>query len=334
MDVNAMWHEDPHLTDQDLALAADGELPAGRSAEVSAHLTSCWSCRARMGEMERAIADLVHLRREDLDAQLPPIAGPRALLRARLAEAGRSTETSIAARFRSLLQLPTRHSYSFAAISAAVVLVLAIGLRATWHPAGTGATISESIAEPRPQFTPGATVARTREDVCRSSPFSQPPAVPIALRQQIFQEYGITNPQPDAYEVDYLITPELGGATNIRNLWPQPYYNTTWHARIKDQLEDRLHTMVCDGEMDLTTAQHEIATDWIAAYKKYFHTDRPLVEARPKAHSKMRQREPVEDDPSPQHEPYAAVLAAAVDVRSRLVFVMPGRLQSWHDSRM
>ena len=93
----------------------------------------------------------------------------------------------------------------------------------------------------------------------------------------MFAEYGIANARPDAYEVDYLITPQLGGATSIRNLWPQPYYNTTWHARVKDQLEERLHAMVCSGEIDLATAQHDLATNWIAAYKKYFHTDKPLL---------------------------------------------------------
>ncbi len=30
--------------------------------------------------------------------------------------------------------------------------------------------------------------------------------------------------------------------------------------------------MVCSGKLDLSTAQRDIATDWIAAYKKYFHT--------------------------------------------------------------
>jgi hypothetical protein len=34
--------------------------------------------------------------------------------------------------------------------------------------------------------------------------------------------------------------------------------------------------MVCDGSLDLTEAQREIAGNWIAAYKKYFHTDQPL----------------------------------------------------------
>jgi hypothetical protein len=34
-------------------------------------------------------------------------------------------------------------------------------------------------------------------------------------------------------------------------------------------LEDRLHALVISGKLDLKTAQREIATDWIAAYKKY-----------------------------------------------------------------
>jgi hypothetical protein len=42
-----------------------------------------------------------------------------------------------------------------------------------------------------------------------------------------------------------------------------------WNARVKDRLEDRLHALVVNGKLDLKTAQREIATDWIAAYKKY-----------------------------------------------------------------
>jgi hypothetical protein len=34
--------------------------------------------------------------------------------------------------------------------------------------------------------------------------------------------------------------------------------------------------MVCAGQLDLSAAQRDIATDWIAAYKKYFRTDKPL----------------------------------------------------------
>jgi hypothetical protein len=81
---------------------------------------------------------------------------------------------------------------------------------------------------------------------------------------------------PKSYEVDYLITPALGGADDVGNLWPQSYSATVWNARVKDALEDRLHELVCSGELDLPTAQREISRDWIEAYKKYFHTDKPI----------------------------------------------------------
>ena len=77
--------------------------------------------------------------------------------------------------------------------------------------------------------------------------------------------------------MDYLITPALGGSDDIRNLWPQPYSAGVWNARVKDALEDRLRQLVCEGKLDLESAQREIARDWIGAYKKYFHTDHPLV---------------------------------------------------------
>jgi hypothetical protein len=45
-------------------------------------------------------------------------------------------------------------------------------------------------------------------------------AAPVRPRR-VFEEFGITNPQPDAHKIDCLITPELRGATTIRDLWPQ-----------------------------------------------------------------------------------------------------------------
>jgi hypothetical protein len=63
----------------------------------------------------------------------------------------------------------------------------------------------------------------------------------------------------------------------MRNLWPEPYSNTVWNAAVKDALEARLHELVCQGALDLHAAQRELATDWIAAYKRHFHTDRPIA---------------------------------------------------------
>jgi hypothetical protein len=72
-----------------------------------------------------------------------------------------------------------------------------------------------------------------------------------------------------------LISLELGGSNSVKNLWPEAY-DLDWGARVKDALENKLHTMVCSGDISLERAQHEIATDWIAAYKKYFHTQQPV----------------------------------------------------------
>ncbi len=93
-------------------------------------------------------------------------------------------------------------------------------------------------------------------------------------REKVFEEYGIPSARSAEYEVDYLITPGLGGDDDIRNLWPEPYHSATWNAHVKDALEERLHEMVCSDQLDLAEAQKAIATDWIAAYRKY-------VNARP-----------------------------------------------------
>jgi hypothetical protein len=116
----------------------------------------------------------------------------------------------------------------------------------------------------------------TENELCSAAAATTAPAVPVSLKRKVFELYGVTPPQPDAYEVDYLITPALGGADDIRNLWPQPYVSTVWNARVKDELEDRLRELVCGGQLDLAEAQRDISTDWIAAYKKYFQTDRPV----------------------------------------------------------
>ena len=44
---------------------------------------------------------------------------------------------------------------------------------------------------------------------------------------------------------------------------------------MKDALERKLHKLVCAGQLDVKTAQREIASDWIEAYKKYVRTSPP-----------------------------------------------------------
>jgi hypothetical protein len=43
-----------------------------------------------------------------------------------------------------------------------------------------------------------------------------------------------------------------------------------WNAEAKDRLEQLMCRMVCDGQIDIATAQEAFATDWIAAYHAYY----------------------------------------------------------------
>ena len=80
----------PHLSDEKLLFALDGELAAGESAEVKIHLQACWSCRARSEQIEEAIASIVEYRDLLATSFGPIFAGWRAQFVARLEQLSRS----------------------------------------------------------------------------------------------------------------------------------------------------------------------------------------------------------------------------------------------------
>src|SRR5205823_13167074 len=77
--------------------------------------------------------------------------------------------------------------------------------------------------------------------------------------------YGDTGPLHD-YEYDHLVPLELGGASNDpRNLWPEPGSI----PNPKDGLENRLRSMTCAGGISLSQAQQQIASNWVAVYRRF-----------------------------------------------------------------
>jgi hypothetical protein len=263
-----MKNSDIHVSDQDLLLALDGELSPREASRVQGHLEACWKCRARRLTLDRTIVDFVAAHQRRTEADLPTIDGPRALLRARLGQSAAVEPFTSLQRFRQFVFRVRRTVYAGAVLCVAGL----IGLIPYFNLEQVRA---DSV--PDSSLTPGATRTAHRHEICPARPVKGFYPIPATLAYRVFEKYGIRDPRPRAYEVDYLITPALGGADDIRNLWPQPFAAGEWNAHIKDALEDHLHEQVCAEKLDLETAQRDIAANWISAYQKYFNTDRPLA---------------------------------------------------------
>ena len=154
----------------------------------------------------------------------------------------------------------------------------ASGLQGPTYPAGY--CVSPKAADghilPDPKCTPGATdsavtQANIQTTICRSgyTPTVRPPVTLTGpAKTESAKEYGTTTA---AGEYDHLVSLELGGASDTRNLWveadgkiPNP----------KDSVENQLRTLVCGSQygynasiprLHLADAQRLIAADWDTA---------------------------------------------------------------------
>ena len=71
------------------------------------------------------------------------------------------------------------------------------------------------------------------------------------------------------YELDHLVSLQLGGApADPNNLWLEPYAGPCG-ARVKDVLEIALKRRVCAGTLTLAQAQAAIRANWVNAYNLY-----------------------------------------------------------------
>ncbi len=133
-------------------------------------------------------------------------------------------------------------------------------------PLGSRTKISNCVVQgalPDSACSPGAIIpTATNEQICQPGYASSVRNVPESEKKAVYAEYGITTHTSGQYEVDHLISLELGGSNDIANLWPEAADpRPGFHE--KDIVENKLHSQVCSGEISLSQAQLIIAHNWL-----------------------------------------------------------------------
>lgn len=110
--------------------------------------------------------------------------------------------------------------------------------------------------------TPGAVLTTDSKVICISGYTKTVRDVSLTTKKAVFAEYGIPYSKHGDYEVDHLISLELGGSNDISNLWPELTKGDSG-SLVKDKLENFLHSQICNGKLSVTDAQSEISSDWV-----------------------------------------------------------------------
>jgi hypothetical protein len=116
---------------------------------------------------------------------------------------------------------------------------------------------------PNHKLTPGDVLTRDVARICTRGYSSSVRSVTAATKRAVYSSYGIAAPKPGQYEVDHLISLELGGSNSQKNLWPEP----TPSSFSKDSVENALHRAICAKRIPIDSAQRWIARDWVSAYR-------------------------------------------------------------------
>jgi hypothetical protein len=135
---------------------------------------------------------------------------------------------------------------------------------------------------PDPHCTPGAvdaavTDANRRSTVCRKGGYTGSVRPPVALtdaaKRRLLAAYGIAANRIGDYELDHLVALNDGGASDVRNLWPEPntfrqFHETPDIHNDKDAVEDYTYAAICRGTVTVTQVQRVMAADWTTAVAK------------------------------------------------------------------
>jgi hypothetical protein len=124
-----------------------------------------------------------------------------------------------------------------------------------------------------PGITPGVVRPLTMDQVCSTHWGLDVRHVTFAMKKEVYASYKIPVTERSKYVIDHLIPRELGGADEVANLWPQ----TRAEAKIKDRIENALHSVVCtpSSKVTLELAQQQMR-EWRDATPKTIRVEREV----------------------------------------------------------
>ena len=125
---------------------------------------------------------------------------------------------------------------------------------------------------PDPTCTPGVVSAAVSQNnleatICRpgyTTTIRAPESETEAFKKKIMAAYQEPGSLGD-YELDHLVSLELGGSNDAGNLWPERNDHPAGAINSKDLVENALNKAVCTHQVTLVAAQTAIATDWTTA---------------------------------------------------------------------
>lgn len=122
---------------------------------------------------------------------------------------------------------------------------------------------------PDTKISPGDVAITDKSKLCPHANTKARRHVTKSEKVKVCAEYGIPASKCNGknYEIDHIVSLELGGSNSVANLFPQPWWPHP-AAHDKDKLENWTHKQVCDGKMSLSDAQQGIATDWFKLYQQ------------------------------------------------------------------
>jgi hypothetical protein len=115
--------------------------------------------------------------------------------------------------------------------------------------------IKGGISRPNPHLTPGSVVTTNTNDVCGLPDHGDPHPISPQLSAQVYSEYGYTTTSEQHKHLqNYLVPLDLGGGTG--------FYEVV-------ETDHVMRDLVCRRALPLTVAQHDLETDWYAAWLRY-----------------------------------------------------------------